>query len=216
MAIRFTSPHALPVEPLIDLVLASQSIGRRMLLDKLSVRFRAIPTRVDEKTIQSADPITMMKKRAEAKARDIATSPAVYGINPNGKALIVAADSMAIIGKRVFGKPTDREHVKAMLKSLTGKTHTFATAVHVIFLQGSEVKKRWEKVQKTRVTMRKLTPVELDSYVARYDLSRFAGAYALNEAPWDLITKIEGSYTNVIGLPFEFLLPVLRKLKIIT
>ncbi len=60
-----------------------------------------------------------------------------------------------------------------------------------------------------------MTGPELESYVARYDFTRFAAGYSLNETPWDLVTKVDGSYTNVIGLPFEVLLPILRTIKII-
>lgn len=216
MAIRFTSPHAIPVEPPVDLILASQSIGRRMLLEKLGVRFRVIATRVNEDEITGSDPFATIRKRAAAKADEIASHPGVYGISETAKTLVIAADSMGIIGKRTFGKPVDREGVKTMVKSLMGKTHTFGTAIHVVYIEASQIKKRWEKVVKTKVTLKKLTPVELDSYVSRYDLSRFAAGYAFNEAPWDLVSKIDGSYTNVIGLPFEVLLPILRSLKIIT
>jgi len=69
---------------------------------------------------------------------------------------------------------------------------------------------RWESITKTLVTMRKLTTQELDEYISRYDFTRFAAGYTLNETPWDLITKIEGSYTNIIGLPFEVVLPIFR------
>lgn len=215
MAIRFTSPHALPVEPTVDLILASQSIGRRMLLEKLGVRFRVIATRVNEEEITASDPVATLRKRALAKADEIATHAGVYNLSETPKALVVAADSMGIVGKRTFGKPSDREEAKIMLKSLMGKTHVFGTAVHIVYLEAGKVKKRWEKVVKTKVTLKKLTPAELESYVTRYDLSRFAAGYAFNEAPWDLVTKIDGSYTNVIGLPFEVLLPILRSLKII-
>lgn len=216
MAIRFTSPHAIPVEPPVDIILASQSLGRRMLLEKLGVRFRVIATRVNEDEITASDPVATLRKRALAKADEIATHPGVYDLSEVAKTLVIAADSMGIIGNRTFGKPAGREEAKTMLKSLMGKTHTFGTAIHLVYLEASKVKKRWEKVVKTKVTLKKLTPVELDSYVVRYDLTRFAASYAFNEAPWDVVNKIDGSYTNVIGLPFEVLLPVLRNLKIIT
>jgi septum formation protein len=96
-----------------------------------------------------------------------------------------------------------------------GKTHVFVTAVNIVLMKDGVAKKTWEKTVKTKVTFRKLSPVEVDSYITRFDFTRFAAAYALNEAPWDLVTKIDGSYTNVIGLPFEVLLPILRQLKII-
>ncbi|OGG23883.1 hypothetical protein A3A79_01640 [Candidatus Gottesmanbacteria bacterium RIFCSPLOWO2_01_FULL_43_11b] len=215
MAIRFSSPNAIPIEPPVDLILASQSIGRRALLEKLGVRFRIIATHINEDNIQGGDPIGTLRKRAAAKADEIAGHPGVYGVSETAKTLVIAADSMGFIGKRTFGKPADREHVKTLLKSLMGKTHTFGTAIHLVYLVAGKVKKSWEKVVKTKVTLKKLTPVEIESYVARYDLSRFAAGYAFNEAPWDLVTKIDGSYTNVIGLPFEVLLPILRSLKVI-
>ncbi len=215
MAIRFTSPHSLPPEPTVDVILASQSIGRRMLLEKLGVRFRVIASRINEDAITAADPLSTLRKRAAAKAAEIVDHLGVYGLQEKPKALVIAADSMGFIGKKTFGKPKERESVQAMLKLLMAKTHTFATAVQLVYLEAGEVKKRWEKTVKTKVTLAKLSGPELESYVARYDLSRFAAGYALNEAPWDMVTKIDGSYTNVIGLPFEVLLPVLRSLKVI-
>ncbi len=215
MAIRFTSPHAIPVEPTVDIILASQSIGRRMLLEKLGVRFRVIATRVNEDHITALDPVSTLRKRAAAKSNEVVTHLGVYNLAEKPKALVIAADSMGFIGKRTFGKPEDREGARSILKSLMAKTHVFGTAVNIVYLEAGKVKRRWEKVVKTKVTLKKFTPVELESYLVHYDLTRFAAGYAFNEAPWDLVTKIDGSYTNVIGLPFEVLLPVLRQLKII-
>jgi septum formation protein len=201
--------------PLPDVILASQSIGRRMLLEKLGLRFRVVVSRVDEDAIVDKDALKTIRLRAEAKAREITNHARVYSLPETREALIVAADSMAIIGKKTFGKSSDREQTREMLKALMGRTHIFATAIVIVLFDGTKAKKTWEKTIKTRVTMRKLTPVEIDSYVSRFDFTRFAAAYAINEAPWDLVTKIDGSYTNVIGLPFEVLLPILRQQKII-
>lgn len=74
---------------------------------------------------------------------------------------------------------------------------------------------RWHDLNISLVTTRKMSPTEIDSYVNRYDFTRFAASYTLNETPWDWITKVEGSYTGVIGLPFEVVLPILRKFNII-
>lgn len=216
MKLQFSRKSNIPEEPpLPDVILASQSIGRRMLLEKLGLRFRVAVSHVDEDAIVDRDPYKMLKRRADAKIREIIAHPRVYSIPDARQSLIIAADSMAVIGKRTFGKSADREDSRAMLKSLMGRTHVFATAVSIILFDGMKVKKTWEKTVKTRVTMRKMTPVEIDSYVSRFDFTRFAAAYAINEAPWDLVTKMDGSYTNVIGLPFEVLLPILRSLKII-
>jgi septum formation protein len=216
MKLSFASKNSLPEEPpKPDVILASQSIGRKLLLEKLGIRFRVVVARVDEESIIDKKPETMIKKRAFTKAQEVVSHLRVYSLSEEREALIIAADSMAIVGSKVFGKSIDRENTKEMLKNLMGKTHTFITAVNIVLIQNNAVKKRWEKVVKTKVTFRKMSPVEVDSYVSRFDFTRFAAGYALNEAPWDLVTKVDGSYTNVIGLPFEVLLPILRSLKII-
>ncbi len=208
------SSDPLPPPP-VQVILASQSLGRRHLLEKLGIPFRVVISRIEEEKITNSDPFLTLKKRAAAKAEEVSKNPRVYSLPESGKALIVAADSMGVLGKKTFGKSRDREDTKEILKNLMGRTHVFATHTVALYLENLEEKKRWEKLVKTRVTLRKLTATEVDSFVNRYDLSRFAAGYALNETPWDLVTKIEGSYTNVIGLPFEVLLPVLRQHKII-
>ncbi len=216
MKLSFVSKNAPPPEPpKPDVVLASQSICRKMLLEKLGIRFRVVVSRIDEDAILDTNPEITIKKRAAAKVTEVVDHPRVYSIPEDRQALIIAADSMAILGKKVYGKAKDREDAKVILKALMGKTHVFATAIHVVLLENLKVKKTWDKVIKTKVTLRKMTTPEVESYVARFDFTRFAAAYALNETPWDLVTKIDGSYTNVIGLPFEVFLPILRSQKII-
>ena len=216
MKLSFASKNAPPQEPpKPDVILASQSIGRKMLLEKLGVRFRVVVTRVDEDAIVDKKSEVMIKKRAAAKAREVISHPRVYNIPEERESLIVAADSMAILGTKTFGKSIDREDTKNMLRALMGKTHNFVTSTHIALVQNSIIKKTWEKTTTTKVTFRKMNAIEIESYISRFDFTRFAAGYALNEAPWDLVTKVDGSYTNVIGLPFEVLLPVLRSLKII-
>ncbi len=205
----------IPIVYPIEIILASQSIGRKSLLEKLGLRLRVIVTHVDENPITDTNPLTMLNRRARAKVDEVVKNPRVYGLSENAQSLVIAADSMAILGKQTFGKANDREDAKTILKALMGKTHTFATAVTMVLMDKGVEKKRWEKVKETKVTLRKLTPVELEMYVNRYDFTRFAAGYALNETPWDLVTKVDGSYTNVVGLPFEIVLPILRTLKII-
>lgn len=218
MNLSFTSSKsqlaALPIP--VHIILASQSVGRRQLLEKLAIRFRVVVSSVEEDKIVSDDPYKMLKMRAATKLEEIVKHPRVYDLDEKAKNLIIAADSMAVIGKHIYGKPADREDAKRMLKELMDRTHTFATSVAVAFLEpGGEIKKKWEKTATTKVTFRKMSTAEIESYVTRFDFSRFAAAYAINEAPWDLVTKIDGSYTNVIGLPFEVILPIFRSLEII-
>lgn len=215
MKLSFASKNQpeIPLQP--DIVLASQSIGRRALLEKLGLRFRVVVTRVDEEKIVDSNPLKAIQKRATAKAEEVVNNPRVYMIPEDREVIVIAADSMAVLGKKMYGKSLDRDDSKRMVKELMGKAHLFVTSVHITHIDKGVVKKSWTKTVTTKVTMRKLSTTELDSYTNKYDFTRFAASYALNEAPWDLITKVDGSYTNVIGLPFEVLLPILRTLKII-
>lgn len=186
-----------------------------MLLEKLGIRFRVAVARIDEEVITDSDPFRLVKRRAEAKTKEVYANPRVYSLAEDRPSLIIGADSMAVLGKKAYGKAPEREDARVMLKALMGKTHLFTTAIHMVLWENGKVKKSWEKVVKTKVTLRKMSAVEVETYVMRFDISRFAGAYAVNEAPWDLVTKVDGSYTNVIGLPFEVLLPTLRAIKIL-
>lgn len=198
-----------------DVILASQSIGRRSLLEKLGIRFRVAVTRLDEEKISDANPVKTLQKRAQAKNTEVVNNPRVYMVPEDRDVVVISADSEAIFGKKSYGKAIDRDEAIKMLKDLMGKTHTFTTAVVITHIAKGTVKKTWAKTVTTKVTLRKMTGPELESYVTRYDFTRFAAGYTLNETPWDLVTKIDGSYTNVIGLPFEVLLPALRAVNII-
>ncbi|MFC1647039.1 Maf family nucleotide pyrophosphatase [Patescibacteria group bacterium] len=217
MNLNFTSKSDLDAQPApTHIILASQSIGRKQLLEKLAIRFRTAVSNIDEESINYNDPVKTIKARAKAKLNEIVNNQKVYHLDDKAKNLIIAADSMAIVGKKTYGKPADREEAKVILRKLMDRTHTFFTACSIALIdEEGKVKKRWNKTAETKVSMRKMSNAELESYVTRYDFIRFAGAYALNEAPWDLVTKVDGSYTNVIGLPFEVLLPILRSLEII-
>ncbi len=215
MKLSFSSKNQEDIILAPDVVLASQSIGRRTLLEKLGLRFRVAVTRLDEDKITDANPLKTIQKRAIAKANEVVNNPRVYMIPEDREVIVIAADSMAIVGKKMYGKALDREDATKILKELMGKTHVFTTVAHIVHMDKGKVKKTWTKTVTTKVTLRKLTGTELENYVNRYDFTRFAAGYALNETPWDLVTKIDGSYTNVIGLPFEILLPILRSTKII-
>jgi septum formation protein len=215
MKLSFASRNQPEVPPQPDVILASQSIGRKGLLEKLGLRFRVVITRVDEDKIVDVNPMKTILKRAQAKADEVVRNPRVYMIPEDRDVIIIAADSMAVVGKKTYGKALDRDDAKRMIKELMDKSHTFVTALVVSHVAMGQLKKTWVKTVETKVTLGKLTQAELDAYVTHYDFTRFAAGYALNETPWNLVTKVDGSYTNVVGLPFEALLPILRTLKII-
>ncbi len=196
-----------------QLILASASIGRKTLLEKLGVPFKVWPSQIDEDAIIDANPIKMLELRARAKAENAKNH---FIANTTVKNyLIVAADSMAIHNHKTYGKAKNKTSAREIVIALMGKTHAFVTATAIISIQNDRESERFEAVTKTLVTLRKLKDLEIAAYVNRYDFTRFAAGYALNETPWDMVTKIDGSYTNVIGLPFEILLPLLRNFKIL-
>lgn len=215
MKLSFSSKNQQDIVLAPDVILASQSIGRKTLMEKLGIRFRVAVTRLDEDKITDPNPLKTIQKRAIAKAMEVVSNPRVYMVPDDREVLVIAADSMAVVGKKTYGKAADRDAAMKMLKELMGKSHVFTTTMHVVHMDKGKVKKSWTKTETTKVTLRKMTGPELESYLTRYDFTRFAAGYALNETPWDLVTKVDGSYTNVIGLPFEILLPILRTLKII-
>ena len=215
MNLSFRPANAPIPEKPIQVVLASQSSGRKCLLEKLGIAFRAVVSNVDEDAINDRDPFKTIKKRATAKAEEIVKNQRLYGLPAEGKALVIAADSMAILGTKTFGKAVGKEETVAMIRTLMGKTHIFATSLIMLYIVDGTVKKTWESLTKTKVTLKRFTSPEIEQYATHYDFARFAAAYSINEAPWDWVKKIDGSYTNVIGLPFEELLPILKKFEII-
>jgi septum formation protein len=208
-------PSTEPIVYPTEVVLGSQSTGRRTLLEKLGIRFRVIVTHVDESHITDADPMKKLQRRAIAKADEIVNNPRVYNLSEVAKTLVIAADTEAILGKKGYGKPEAKKDAREMLKELMDHTHIIATAISIVLMDKGKELKRWNKIETTKVTMNKLSTQELDLYMSRYDVTRFSAAYGITETPWDLISKIDGSYTNVIGLPFEVVLPILKAQEII-
>lgn len=192
------------------IILASQSFGRRKLLERLGVPFEAMPADMDEDSIGHPDPRETIRLRARAKAENVRTHLLRLPKSPKQPTLIIAADTMVILEGQMYGKPDDYEDALHMLQTLRGKTHIAATATTVLLMDKGKENRRWEETVETKLTMNALPDKELQVYLRRYAVLRFAGCYSLDEAPWNLFGKIEGSYTNVIGLPFEVILPILR------
>lgn len=204
----------------IPVILASTSPSRKNLLSALKIPFEIKDSQVDEEKIQDKNPEKLVAKRAEAKGKAVekilnirVTPRMVAGCHPDflqsSCYLIIAADSMAAIGNKTIGKIADLKQQKKVLhKELSGKTHQFLTAV---WIKNTQTQKVWNKVGKSFVSIRKLSKKEIDRYARSDDLSQYAGAYSITNSRQDFVTKIEGSLTNVIGLPLEILLPILQE-----
>ena len=183
--------------PIIErqLILASGSPRRASLLQKAG--FVSLEIKIPH-VKESDDPL----ENSLLKATEIA------GFYP--EAIVIGADTVIRLGDRVIGKPKDLDDAKSILNSLSGRTHEVATGVCVRCI-ANEVLVRFEEI--TRVTFRILTDDMIQRYIEAVDVMDKAGAYAIQEHGEDLIETIDGSFTNVIGLPVERLTETLHHVR---
>lgn len=137
---------------------------------------------------------------AESKALDVASR--------NRDQLVLGADTVVALDGRTFGKPADLPAARAMLEALCGQTHEVLTGVCLVHL---EVQRLTRFVESTRVRFRPRSEVDLDAYLATVHLLDKAGAYAAQEDEGRLIECLDGSMSNVIGLPVERVLIALKE-----
>jgi len=181
------------------LILASTSPRRADLLRESGIVFQVIRPEVEEWTAEDF-PEVAPGELARANARRKAK--AVVEKNP-GKP-VLAADTLVICEGKILGKPADEEMAKQMLGWLSGRIHEVITAA-VLMMPGG--KKSREAVVRTRVKFRPLETKEVSDYVREVDVLDKAGAYALQDGGDRLVERVEGSRSNVIGLPMETVLP---------
>jgi septum formation protein len=176
------------------LILASSSPRRRHLLQKHGYNFRVYPADVTEIAPPHLSPGEITLFNACTKARFIARQ------EPD--ALVMGVDTLVAFEGEVLGKPADMDAAFAMVKRLNGNTHDVYSGVWLCHRQS---KRERGFIDVTRVHFRKLTDAQLRAYLDRIGPLDKAGAYAAQEDRGELIDSIEGSFSNVIGLPMEAL-----------
>jgi septum formation protein len=177
-----------------SLILASASPRR---LDLLAPHFRLViaPGAIDEDPSPRENPLHYVRRMAIEKWQ---ASP---GRSLVSTRVMVAADTTVICKKRILGKPASRTEAKKMLMQLSGVTHSVVTAVAVGRASDSRPREVFRVV--TDVRFRKLTKIELNRYLASGEWRGKAGSYGIQGQAASLIDSINGSLTNVIGLPLE-------------
>lgn len=176
------------------LVLASASPRRHELLCQLGLDFSTHIPQVDEQPLPGEAPQTMALRLARAKASRVLSELAA-------PAVVLAADTVVCADDELLGKPVDAAAAVAMLKRLSGREHTVVTAVAAG--RGSDIR---TAVSTTRVWMRALDTAEVEHYVASGEPMDKAGAYAIQGRGAAFISRLDGSYSGVVGLPlFETL-----------
>ena len=176
------------------IVLASASPRRANLLKQIGLEFQICPSRVDESAITDTSPDTAVQELALTKAK------AVAGNHMNG--LVIGADTVVVINRRVIGKPEHAEHAVEILTQLSGVCHEVMTGVALVDLE-----RRREVVwqEKTVVQFRKLHRREILTYVNSGEAVDKAGAYGVQGRAAAFVERIEGCYFNVVGLPLASL-----------
>ena len=162
--------------------LASGSPRRKELLERLGYRLEICPSDIDETPFPAEDAIDFAERMAAAKAA-------------SHKGLVIAADTVVHTEHELLGKPTSQTDAVRMLERLSGRSHTVTTGVCV----GRALRKIFSV--STRVTFRHLKPEEIQAYVATGEPMDKAGGYGIQGQAAGFVLTIDGSYTNVVGLP---------------
>jgi septum formation protein len=202
-----TRPGTEPAVPArrdpLPLVLASASPRRRDLLARAGLRFEVLPADVPEEPRAGEGPRALVERLAAAKAASVRDR-----LPPLPHRFVLGSDTVVALGEDVLGKPSDAEHALAMLRRLAGRTHTVWTGV-ALAATGREALRVTSVA--SRVTFRAASEAELRAYVASGESLDKAGAYALQGEGRGLVRRIEGSESNVVGLPLEETLALLAE-----
>jgi septum formation protein len=177
------------------LTLASGSQGRRYLLERAGYTFDVKPSNVPEPTEAVGDNIRDYVMHV-AWTKAAAVGPTVE------LGVVLAADSVGWIDSHVIGKPEDETDARRILQTLSGRVHELWTGV-CLWRARDGWQLQWQEV--SRVKMNELSSGEIDAYLKTRRWEGCSGAYAIQEEGDPYLTVVEGSVTNVIGLPMESL-----------
>jgi len=174
------------------LILASSSPRRAELLRQLIFDFKVVPGGASEVHHEQLTAKEISQLNAYRKARAVAKK------FPD--ALVLGADTLVSLDKALYGKPASLEEAYLMLEQLQGRTHHVVTGVCLLHLRQ---RRQTVFAETTAVTFRALDAVKIRRYLTQVDPLDKAGAYGIQEDGGQLVEKIAGSYTNVVGLPLE-------------
>ncbi|MGE0407386.1 MAG: nucleoside triphosphate pyrophosphatase [Candidatus Korobacteraceae bacterium] len=194
------------------LVLASASPRRQELLRNAAIPFTVYPANVPEIRLPGEAPRAFAERLAREKASEVRERLRSKEQCP---AAVLGADTIVVVGDEVLGKPGEVNDALRMLRLLSGRTHEVLTAVCLLGLRpgGNGVQHdsfQDVRSETTRVTFDKLTEQEIRDYVATGEPMDKAGAYAIQGMASRWVTRLEGDYSNVVGLPVRLVYCMLR------
>ena len=187
----------------MNLFLASVSPRRRQLLDELGIRFKVEPAEVDE-LAEDADPRQLVLHNCELKADAVAER------HPDSP--VLGADTTVAIDGCVLNKPANLAQARAMLERLSGRTHVVHTGICLIFRARSIMKARCVS---SEVTFHELDEGRIERYFKIVDPLDKAGAYGIQEGRELIIESYRGSLSNIMGLPVEETIGLLKEFDLI-
>lgn len=174
------------------LILASASPRRKELLAQLGVPFEVIPAEVVEFEAADADPREMVRHNAALKADWVAAR--------NSEAYVLGADTTVFVDRTVLNKPRDAAEARAMLRSLSGRSHTVFTG---LALRRVSDGLKIDRGVASEVTIKPLDEATIALYLSRVHTLDKAGGYAIQEESGLIIAGFSGSLTNIVGLPLD-------------
>lgn len=184
-----------------QIVLASTSPRRRMLLEQAGLKPRVLAPHAEEKPFPGESPDAFARRAAGDKAREVA------GRLTEAAVAVIGGDTVVVLQGRILGKPRDRRDAARMLQALSGRSHEVLTGYCVLNPQIPN--RQVEGVVRTAVRFKPLTPEQIQGYIDTGEPMDKAGAYGIQGRGSDLVADIRGSYTNVVGLPVEEVLQAL-------
>ena len=183
------------------LILASTSPRRFDLMNGAKLRFVVVPPEVEEFHDESVPLAELTRHNASLKAEWVAAL--------HSESWVIGADTLVSIDNEAMGKPADLTEARAMLNRLSGRTHVVGTAVCLIHAASGQKR---EFLEETRVTFKPLDDAGIRHYLTLINPLDKAGAYAAQEHGEVILAKVEGAWSNVVGLPVERLLEELKKI----
>ena len=188
----------------MEWILASASPRRKELFAKLIEKFDIIPATGEEKADTALSPARLVCALAKAKAEEIASLSVAKG------KYILGADTIVAYGNEILGKPKDKADAFRMLKLLSGNTHHVYTGVCIL---GEKQGKRVElcAFEKSEVVFECLSDETIQTYIDGGSPMDKAGAYGIQDG--FLVKEIQGSYSNIVGLPLELCEKLLQQLQ---
>lgn len=188
----------------LSLVLASASPRRLALLRQLGYSPSVMPVDIDESILPSEAPYAYVARMAQEKC-----AASIQGLLseqrsrdvPDLKSLVLAGDTVCVQGSQILLKPTGFDDFRGMMNAMSGTEHTVATSFALARMDGLELSELALKVVKTKVHFRALSDDEIERYWATNEPCDKAGGYGIQGIGAVLVDRIEGSYSNVVGLP---------------